>query len=262
MNCNEARQHLMLYLDSEGDPELHFRISDHLGMCPECAEWFAKRQRFEQSLNERLGAGEATPELWQRALIRAGVTAPVATRRRWIALGAALAAAACIVATVLYWTGQPHGSELASIAADWHERWAQGALKPELVSTSDEKVDAYLKERMPFRVHCPPRKDVNFAVAGAGVRTVKNQPAAYIVGTVDRAEVSILVFARDSLDAFPTDRSHLAKGGGRHRCRERNYEMVSGITADNVVVVIGAADPDVLEKVLNAYGTYHDARRV
>src|SRR3989304_2271712 len=111
---------------------------------------------------------------------------------------------------------------------------------------------------MPFRVHCPPRKDVNFAVAGAGVRTVKNRPAAYSVGTVDRAEVSILVFARHSLDAFPTDRSHLAKGGGRHRCRERNYEMVSGITADNVVVVIGAADPDVLEKVLNAYGTYHD----
>ena len=68
MNCNEARQHLMLYLDSEGDPELHFRISDHLAMCPECAEWFAKQQRFEQAVNERLAEGEATLAcLWRHA---------------------------------------------------------------------------------------------------------------------------------------------------------------------------------------------------
>jgi hypothetical protein len=78
------------------------------------------------------------------------------------------------------------------------------------------------------------------------------------VGKVDQAAVSILVFARHSLDAFPADRSQLDQGGGRHRCRERAYQMVSGVTADNVVVVIGAAEPEVLEKVLNAYGRYHD----
>lgn len=259
MNCNEARQHLMLYLDSEGDPELHFRISDHLGLCPECAEWFAKQQRFEQSLNERLAEGEATPALWDRVLIRAGINGPVPARRRWLVLGGMLAAAACVVATVLYQTvGRPHGSELVTIAASWHEHWAKGSLEPEFVSESDEQVETYLKGQVPFRVHCPPRKDVNFAVAGAGVRAAKNQPAAYIVGQVEQSPISIVVLAKESLDAFPTDRAHLAKGGGRHRCRERNYQMVAGITADNVVVVIGAAEPEVLEKVLNAYGTYHD----
>ena len=50
MTCNEVRQHWMLYVDSEGDAELHFRISDHLGMCSACAEWFAGQQRFEQAL--------------------------------------------------------------------------------------------------------------------------------------------------------------------------------------------------------------------
>jgi hypothetical protein len=32
--------------------------------------------------------------------------------------------------------------------------------------------------------------------------------------------------------------------------------MVSGVVAGNVVVVIGQAAPEALEKLLNAYGTY------
>jgi predicted anti-sigma-YlaC factor YlaD len=71
VSCTDIRRHWMLYLDSEGDPELHFRISDHLGMCPACAKWFHRRQRFEQALRKRLAAGElgsATPELWDRVL--------------------------------------------------------------------------------------------------------------------------------------------------------------------------------------------------
>jgi hypothetical protein len=257
MNCNEARQHLMLYLDSEGDPELHFRISDHLGMCPDCAEWFAKQQRFEQAVNERLAVSEPTPQMWDRVLIKAGVVSPVASRRPWLVFGSMLSAAAVIVAVLVLTRGQPLHSELEPIAAEWHDSWARGDLKPDLVSDSDELVDGYLKEQVQFRVHCPPRKDVKFAVAGAGVRTVKDQSAAYIVGNVDKAAITILVFARDSLNAFPKDRSHL-EGGGRHRCREKNYEMVSGVTADNVVFGVGAAAPEVLEQVLNAYGSYHD----
>jgi anti-sigma factor RsiW len=261
MNCNEARQHLMLYLDSEGDPELHFRISEHLGACPDCAEWFAKQQRFEQAIKERLAEGHTAPELWDRVLAVAGIAQPVVPRRHWLVFGGLLAMAACTVASIGFQMFRvSHVSELARIGAHWHDGWADGDLTPDLVSASDEQVDEYLKGQVPFRVHCPPRRDVNFAVAGAGVRTAKDQPAAYIVGRVDQAPVSILVLARDCLDAFPNDRAHLVQGAGRHRCREGGYQMVSGITQDNVVVVIGAASPETLEKVLNAYGSYHDSQ--
>jgi hypothetical protein len=117
-------------------------------------------------------------------------------------------------------------------------------------------VDRYLKRKAPFRVHCPPRTDVAFDVKGAGLCTVpEGRPAAYIVGQVAQAPVSILVLDRASLAAFPRDRAHLA-GGRRHRCREGAYDMVAGVVADNVVVVIGAAPPEALEKLLDAYGTY------
>jgi anti-sigma factor RsiW len=257
MNCREARQHLMLYLDSEGGSELHFRISDHLGMCPDCAAWFAAEERFERALTRRLAEGEATPDLWGRALARAGVRPP-ASRRRRFAL-AALAAAALVLLgslAVLRLTGPAHSSELAPLAADWHQQVLDGDVRPEFASTSDQEVDRYLKEKVPFRVHCPPRSDVKFAVRGAGVTLLKGQrQAAYIVGSVDEAPVSILVLDRSSLDLFPHERAQL-KGGRHHRCREGRYQMVSGIVADNVVVVVGAAAPERLEQLLNAYGTY------
>jgi anti-sigma factor RsiW len=250
----------MLYLDSEGDAELHFRISDHLGMCPACAEWFAQQERFEKTLANHLAAGEATPELWERVLSRAGISSGHPVHRRRFIFGGMLAAAAVLVAlAVSFWvSGRSQSPHLTRRAADLHEQLLQGEVQPDFVSTSDQEVDRYLKKRVPFRVHCPPRTDVQFAVKGAGVCLIKDQQqAAYIVGQVDGDRVSIWVLDRASLAAFPHERAYL-QGGQRHRCREGDYQMVSGVIADNVVLVIGRAPPEALEKLLNAYGSYHE----
>jgi hypothetical protein len=150
------------------------------------------------------------------------------------------------------------GPELTRLAAVEHEHVVQGSLQPEFVSASDEEVDRYLKTRLSFPVHCPPRKDVAFEVEGARICQIKDQRAALIVGQVNQSPVSILVFDRSSLDAFPRERDRLAQGGGRHRCREGDLQMVLGIIADNLVVVIGAAPTEKLEQLLNAYGSYHE----
>ncbi len=233
-------------------------------MCPECSVWFAREERFDRSLRSRLAAGDPTPLLWDRVLSRSGVARGLPSRRRFIfILSGALAAAAILIASIL--TLYPFGKsgpsasgegELGSIASDWHEKWAKGAMRPEMASVSDEEVETYLKSRVPFRVHCPPRKDVNFEVAGAGICTVKDRPAAYIVGQVGQDRISIFVLSRESLEAFPRDRAHLIQGKGRHSCREGAYRMASALTADNLVVVTGAAPMEALERVLRAYGSY------
>ncbi len=108
-------------------------------------------------------------------------------------------------------------------------------------------------------VHCPPRTDAAFAVTGAGLCRVQGgNEAAYLVGRVGQAPVSILILDRRSLSAFPHDQAQL-QGGRRHRGRAGAYAMVSGLVADNVVVVIGAAPPEALERLLIAYGSYHDS---
>jgi anti-sigma factor RsiW len=253
MNCNEARQHWMLFLDSEGDPELHLRIREHIGGCPDCAAWFAKQGNVENKINEALSSGQPTPQLWHRVLSHAKVPQAPRRQRRWLALGtAATAAAVLIVLLVFLKLREPSTpTELARNAADWHEQWQRGNVRPELESTSDHEVDRYLKARVPFRVHCPPHTDVQFSVQGAGVCFMKDQrQAAYIVGSVGNSPVSILVLDKSNLDGFPQS--------GFHHRKEGMYRVASAVIADKTVIVIGTASPEVLERLLNAYGTYHE----
>jgi anti-sigma factor RsiW len=258
MTCTAARRHWMLYLDSEGDPALHLGVAEHLAACPACAAWFAGQERLERAVAHSLTRGAEAPGLWERVLVRTGLQRPPRRGgRRLLLMGGA--AAVLLLATwlglALWWpAGQP---ELARDAAGLHERWLRGEVRPDFASTSDHDVDRYLKSAAPFRVRCPPRSDVQFAVEGAGVLRLNGATAAYIVGRVRQVAVSVLVLDRSSLAAFPRDRDHLA-GGGRRLCREGDVEMVEGVVAENVVIVVGRAPPETLEKLLDAYGSYPD----
>jgi hypothetical protein len=178
-------------------------------------------------------------------------------------VGGLVAAAAVLLVVLLGrpWARrpQPPGEtpELARDPADLHRRWLDGEVRPDFASTSEPDVDRYFKANAPFKVHCPPRSDVNFAVQGAGIRSPEGRPkAGFLVGRVGDTPVSILVIDRSNLSSFPRDRARLA-GGGRHRCREAGYQMVSALLADNVVVVVGDTRPETLDKLLDAYGSYH-----
>lgn len=253
MNCTEARQHWMLYLDREGDPKLHLRIRDHIGECPGCAKWFAEQQRLEQGIGQCLAAGASTPELWTRVLSKTGIQPPAVRRRRWSVVVAWAAAAAVVLLAVvigLRIAGRSPSTDWTRTAADLHEQWLRGEVRPDFVSSSDQEVDHYLKTSVPFRVHCPPRTDVNFQVQGAGVRTIGQHQAAYIVGKVGQAKVSILVLEKGAWGTGTEGPQHYRAG---------EFQVVSGIVAYNLVVVIGTAPAGILEKLLSAYGTYHDS---
>jgi hypothetical protein len=263
MNCTEARKTWMLYLDSEGDPQSHLQVSQHLGRCPACAEWFARQQQLEDAVRDRLAAGNNTAALWDRVLGKAGLLSrPRFGSRRRLGMGGLVAASAVLLVAFLGWPWghQPPPSdvpELAQDAAELHKRWLDGQFQPDFASMSELDVDRYFKANAPFKVHCPPRSNVNFSVQGAAVRSLRDRhKAGFIVGRVGTTPVSILVLDRSSLAAFPHDQARLA-GGGRHRCQEGGYQMASAVLADNVVVVIGNTRPETLETLLDAYGSYH-----
>src|SRR5260370_471577 len=119
MNCNEARQHWNLYHDSEGDAELHFQVSEHLAICPDCAQWFSQQSRLESLLAEKLASQSPTHEMWNQVLTRCGLSQP-SPARRWAWLGGVAACAAMlIVAVLLTWNRSP---DLGKLTAARHER--------------------------------------------------------------------------------------------------------------------------------------------
>jgi anti-sigma factor RsiW len=258
MTCTVARHHALTYIDGEAGPDLGRRIDDHLAICPACAGWFDRQGRLERAIRDRLAAGDATLAVWGRILDRSVIRPRTARPARRLALAGLLTAAAVLLVALLgpWQGGSARHPELAHDAAELHGRWLRGEVRPDFESRSDLEVDRYLKASVPFRVHCPPRTDVAFAVQGAGVCSLEGRHrAAYIVGRVDREPVSILVLDRSSLAAFPEEQPHQKQR--RHR-REGRFRMVSGLAADNVVVVTGTAPDETLERLLDAYGTYPD----
>jgi hypothetical protein len=164
-----------------------------------------------------------------------------------------------VVAVLWTWNRSPvqPSPDLAKLAATRHERLVAGEEIPQFESRSDLEVEGYLRKRVSFPVRCPPRKDAGFAVEGAGVCQLGEQPAAYLSGRVARAPVSIFVMPRDSLAAFPQLEGALLKDK-THHCQEGQYAMILGVIDKNAVLVIGQTESERLEKVFNAYGTYPD----
>lgn len=258
MNCTEARQHWNLFHDSEGDAELHFRIGEHLATCPRCAEWFHQQSRLEELLVEKLAVQAPTPTLWAQVLVGSGIVKR-APARRWLLFGGLAACAAALM--VALWGGSRssflRGGDIARMAADWHERLTVGDEPLRFRSQSDLDVDDYLRHAVSFPVRCPPRKDAGFAVQGAGTCQFKDEPAAYLAGQVDTTPVSIFVLPYKSLDAFPKQRDAL-RANEATRYREGTLAMVMGVIDKNAVLVVGHTQPERLERVLQAYGTYPD----
>lgn len=259
MNCEEARRHWDLYHDSEGDAELHFRLNEHLGDCPGCAQWFDQQSRLEVLISQRLAGDSSKVTVdWDNVLAGAGV-APAASSRSWFfPIAVILATAAILLLTIGFhqWNAlAQQGHNLSQLSADLHQHVATGSFKPEFASDSDLEVDEFLFRRASFPVRCPPRKDSGFVVQGAGMCDLGTQPAAYVVGYVDDAPVSIFVLPRESLSSFAAERQRL-RFQDIHRSREGANETVLSIIDQNLVLVIGEVEPAKLMRVLKSYGTY------
>src|ERR1043166_309139 len=121
MNCQAVRQHWNLYHDSEGDGELHFRINEHLGACPDCAQWFSQQCRLEELLEERLRAQPATREMWNQVLAPCGLVRPTSTRH-WLWWAGVAATVLLALAVLRYSHDSSPASDLAGLTAARHQR--------------------------------------------------------------------------------------------------------------------------------------------
>lgn len=257
MNCNETRRHWDLYYDSEGGSELHLAINEHLETCPSCAKWFYQQGQFEDLLTAKLQSAPPSGALWERIHTVCELERP-ASARSWLLFPSWMAVAAVLLIAigVLFWgrVEQP-SPQLANITSQWHQRLARGTEAIEFASASDLEVEGYLRRRVNFPVRCPPRNDAGFLVRGGGICTIAGEKAAYVVGLVDSNEVSVFILPAERLADFAHERDVLSREAVHH-CREGKYGMALARIDRNIVVVVGAASPARLDRVIRSYGTY------
>src|SRR5438132_13442767 len=66
MKCNEIRNLVLAYLDSELDAKTSQEIQLHLQTCTECAQLFERERKFNERLFGALRVGQPTPALWEQ----------------------------------------------------------------------------------------------------------------------------------------------------------------------------------------------------
>jgi anti-sigma factor RsiW len=256
MNCNAVRGHWNLHRDSEGDAEMHFRIEEHLAICPDCSRWYSQQNRLEYSLIAAVASDIPTDALWDQVF---GATGLAGGTRKLFRRRIVLAASIFVLATfVICWIANNTVSpaeQLAAATVDWHQRLASGEETVQFQSESDLEVENYLRQRVSFPVRCPPRKDAGFLVQGAGVFRIADRPAAYLFGKVDEEPVSIFVLARDNVN--PPAGEAVASGPEASHLRQLgDYEITIAGIDKNIVVAVGRTSFARLDQVLRAYGTY------
>jgi hypothetical protein len=191
-------------------------------------------------------------------LAGSGVQPPAASAlRRWMLFAPSMVLAACVLIATGIWLVGERSDSLSRLSANVHTAITTGGQELDFASGSDLEVEHYLRQRVTFPVRCPPRNDSGFVVAGAGTTRLADESAAYVFGHVDGRPVSVVILSRDSLARFP-HQLLAVRDEGTHRCREGSHEMLMREIDRNVVVVVGDTDSGRLERVLNAYGTYHE----
>jgi len=184
------------------------------------------RAGLEALITEKLSSNAPTPKVWDDVLAGAGLRQPARVRAwSWLA---GLAACAAIVVWAVFFFRPGRSADLATLAGERHQQLASGEAAVELASQSDLEVESYLHQRVSFPVRCPPRKDSGFAVQGAGVCKMSNQPAAYLTGHVGDSPVSIFILARDGLRDFPEQR-RVVHERQAERWQDGKYAMVMGV---------------------------------
>ena len=261
MKCEDARRHWSLYYDSETGPEKCFQISEHLSGCAECRQWFEQQSRFERGVERKLQSISPSPEVWERVANSVRGRRTTSRRQPWAVIGTIVALAASLLAATVLWTTSPDRVDLTEVTAAQHTQLVSQAKRIDYESESDIEVEGYLRRRVNFPVRCPPRQDSGFFVRGAGLCRLADWEAAYLVGHVDQADVSIFILPDAALTGFSRHREHLADGM-RQLYHKGHYTMAVAAVDQSVVLVVGRVEEEQLFTVLDAYGSYHHQVRL
>lgn len=269
MNCHETRRLWNLYVDSEGDPEMHFRINEHLTGCESCRRWMAAQTQLEKRIREALVEDTAVHERvdWGSILAKGTqgssfVQSPRFNSHRLIASVLACSILFLVAGWFVYNTRVRvnDSAPLLRQSLALHQHIASGGLRPDFESESDLEVDQYLVQRVSFPVRCPPRKDSGFLVNGAGLCNIDGDSVAYVYGMVEGQPVSIFVLPKDAGHGIANQntRPKLSKTQRQlpMTTQLEDYQIAYSVVDQNLVIVTGLCGTRSLIRVLQSYGTY------
>ena len=157
---------------------------------------------------------------------------------------ASLAAAMLLAVSLIGWRQLHETNTLAAELLDQHLATLSGAATPQVISTDRHTVKPWFQGRLPFSFNLPDAKSLppDTTLKGADLAYLKGQPAALLLFTIHKHEVSVFLTQRlggPSITALPGTRS----GFTIHSATTQDLRIVA-------VSDVNAADLDALVATL------------
>jgi len=256
---------LNAFIDSELSPAEQQGIEQHLATCHACTlrvlsttqlkaataragQRFAPPPEALARLTAQLRAQQATPEpspqTNQTPQAPAKKTARIYTMSSFRpAAWAALAAAILLTISLLGWRQFHQTNALAAELLDQHLFTLSSAATPQVISTDRHTVKPWFQGRLPFSFNLPDATALpsDTTLKGADLTYLNGQPAALLLFTIHKHEVSVFLTQRSTSPTLVTLPSNRA-----------GFTLHTATTPDLRIVAVSDVNPADLDNLIAA----------
>jgi anti-sigma factor RsiW len=253
---NHSTEHLNpdelnAFIDGELSPSEQQGVQHHLSTCHACTLRVLSATRLKTATAHAGQRFAPQPEVFARliAQLHSQQTQTTHTRpqtyadihRFPLAAWTALAAAILLTVSFLGWRQLHQTNTLAAELLDQHLASLSSGATPQVISTDRHTVKPWFQGRLPFSFNLPDALPPDTVLKGADFTYLNGQPAALLLFTIHRHEVSIFLTQRSTsptLTTLPTTHA--------------GFSLQTATTSDLRIVAVSDVNPADLELLVSA----------
>jgi anti-sigma factor RsiW len=235
---------LSLFIDGELSSSESLTIQQHLADCHPCALRVLSATQLKTATARAAQRFVAPPETLARLTAQLPSQKPRKTARLysfrpiiWMALAASLVLALSLIG----WRQAHQANELSSELLDLHLSTLSSGAAPEVLSTDRHTVKPWFQGKLPFSFNLPDALPADMTLKGGDLTYLDGQPAALLLFTIHKHEVSVFLTQRSG-SLLPILLPSIRSG----------FTMHHATTQDLRIVAVSDVNPADLDLLLSA----------
>lgn len=197
MICDNMRNKLGPYVDSELSAGELAEFESHLRECPDCAADALGLMKMKHMTRAAAARYSPTPEF--RLRMEQSLRAKKKLSFGWIPrLALSAVAAVLLLASIAFWVNHSNRDREFAELTDMHVATLASANPVDVVSTDRHTVKPWFAGKIPFTFNLPELQNSEFTLAGGRVSYFHHCPGAQLLFNLRKHELSVFIFQEQS----------------------------------------------------------------
>jgi anti-sigma factor RsiW len=199
MICDDVRNRLSAYVDSELAASDLADLEAHLHECSGCAADALRRMKMKHMIRGAAARYSPTPEFRIRMERSIRAKKKPSWSSSWLPrLAMAAIAAMLLIASVAVWETRSDRDRALAELTDMHVATLASANPVDVVSTDRHTVKPWFAGKIPFSFNLPELQNSEFSLAGGRVSYLHHSPGAQLLFNLRKHELSVFIFQEQS----------------------------------------------------------------